>query len=149
MTDAQQQPGNPVGFFVLGATVVPTFVLLTSYILWITTRNVTGIFWMAVALSGLFTLVSAFHMIASKWVAWRVSLFTTTISVLMGVCFAGSSVLGADWWLVVGMGLLFITMLIILFTDLDDYMKLPLIVLVMIVEFSAVWIFFKWLAQTV
>lgn len=147
MTDSQQQPRNPVAFFILGTVVVPTFLLLTSYVLWLTTRNLNGIFWMATALSGLLTLIATFHMIASRWAAWRVSLFATTSAVLMGFCMVGASVFNIDWCLIASMGLLFVTMLVILFTDLDDYMKLPLIVIAMIIEGSAVWVFFSWLAK--
>lgn len=148
MSDTQNRTRNPVAFFIMGMMVVPTFVLLTSYILWLTMHDLYGIFWMATVLTGFLTLTATFHMIASRWAAWSVSLFATTVSVLIGLCFVGVSVLGTSWCLAAGMGLFFVTLLVILFTDLDDHIKLPLIVISMIVEFSAVWIFFSWLAQT-
>ncbi len=147
MSDTQQQPQNPVAFFILGSVTIPAFILLTSYILWLTTRNLNNIFWMATVLTCLLTLITTFQMIASRWEAWRVSLFTATTSVLMGLCLSGVSLLGTHWSLLTGMGLLFVTMLVILFTDLDDYMKLPLIVMGMIAEATVVWIFFSWLGR--
>jgi len=148
MSDTQQHQRNPVTFFVMGAMISPSFILLTSYILWLMTLNLTGVYWFATCLTGILTSFATFRMIASHWAAWRVSLFTAAASTMMGVCFAGASVLGKDLSMVGAMGLLFVTMLVVLFTDLDDHIKLPLIVLGMMVESSAVWIFFRWLAQS-
>lgn len=109
---------------VLGALVSPTFVAMMTFAIWTSTRNLEGSFWFAAVLIGIMLGATVLHMFATKWRLDRVAFFVTAAGTAMGLGWAGMTLFHDTWWAMGAFGLLFLTTLVSLITDLEDHTKL-------------------------
>lgn len=121
-TDGAIMP--PRTALIASAVLTPAFVAGSSFVVWLSSRNVEGCFWAAIALVAIVLAPTTGHMIGTKWRLDRVAYFVTTAGTAMGLGWAGMTLYGDKWWAFGAFGLFFVTTLVALFTDLEDEVKL-------------------------